>query len=305
MDLQEPTSPFIFPLSATGSGVTSSDAINSIVRVDNWAIGARYIVEPQPPGRCVECTVFHDDCYRMYLHCAGANSQALRYLWFEGLWRQPWNRARTHQNLRPLPREGLTCSKAALSAVFSKLDLPDLVAKLPWEIVCAIFELSSQAILWRAARAVTVAYAARQCVADDEIQLVPALDVALWKRGEAPGLLDLSAQRLPLIRFTIDSQGINHIERIQSMQEVQFKLSVQDEEYLVANEEELQSVEVAFKVCPDVNKYEELHNAKKRPLLPSMVKHAYAFLEAIQASQLGTCRAHRRPHARMPLCMIQ
>lgn len=227
--------------------------MDSIVRVGDWAIGARYIVEPDPPGRCVECAVVHHDCLRMYQSCLRASPlaevAALQYLWSVALWRQPWNRSWTIQRLRPLPREGLICSKAALSRVLKKLSMPDFAVTLPWEIVTDIFELSSRALLWRAARAATLALDAQQEDVDEKILLVQALHIKSWDRGnESAKLLKPDAERLPMIRFTIDSQGVDRIERIEKLQSLEFRYSIQDVEYVAVDEKELESVQVAFKV---------------------------------------------------------
>ncbi|KAJ6786317.1 hypothetical protein PWT90_09328 [Aphanocladium album] len=247
MDLEEITRPFVFPHAGTGSGGTQSGDMESIVRIGDWAVGARYNVEPEPPGRRVECTVVHADCFKIYTSCAGSDSNAMQYLWFFSLWRQPWNRTKTVQNMRPLPREDFLCSKSAVCYVLGKLGMPNLTARLPWEIVSNIFAFSRDAVLWRAARAVTIAYERRNHEYAQQA-LVPVLEIKAWQRGdECPELLESPTGEDELVRFTIDSQGINQIERIEKATGLQPSYAVQDQEYLAAEQRELQSVKVIFK----------------------------------------------------------
>ncbi|ATY61052.1 hypothetical protein A9K55_005974 [Cordyceps militaris] len=253
MNLQEITRPFVFPHGATGSGGTEPDDGEPVVRIGDWAVGARFNVEPEPPGRCVECTVIHADCFHLYKACTGHNqdasqaSQASRYVWFLGLWRQPWNRTKTLQGIRPLPREKFMCSKSAISYILNKVGLSDFVMRLPWEIVSYIFEFSKDAPLWKAARAATVAFERRHDGVDG-YTLVPALEIASWKRGHSsPELRGPSDKTKQLTRFTIDSQGLRRIERIDKPSSLQPSHVSKDREYIVAEEEELQSVQLIFK----------------------------------------------------------
>ncbi|KAJ3474782.1 hypothetical protein NLG97_g9699 [Lecanicillium saksenae] len=247
MNLEEITRPFVFPHAGTGSGGTQSGDMESIVRIGEWAVGARYNVEPPPPGRRVECSVVHIDCFKIYTSVAGNDPDALRYLWFFSLWRQPWDRSMTVQKMRPLPREGFLCSKPAVRYTFEKLGMPNFLTRLPWEIISTIFDFSRDAQLWRAARAVTIAFERRE---HDQAQqaLVPVLDIKSWQRDEdPPELLESSTKVDELVRFTIDSQGINQIERIERSPELQLSHSTQHQEYVAAEQDLLKSVKVFFK----------------------------------------------------------
>lgn len=247
MNLEELIGPFVFPHGATGSGGTLPG--DDIVLIGDWAVGARYNVEPKPPGPRVECSVVHPDCFHAYTACVGSNQDALQFLWFFSLWRQPWDRTKTLQTIRPLPREDFVCSKPALCYVLNKLGMADFATSLPWEILSNIFDLSRNASLWRAARAVTVAFECREQEELDRYTLVPALGIASWKRGDAyPKSLESSTETKQLVRFTIDSQGISQIERIDKSSPFEPSYSTQAQEYLAAEEEELQSVNIIFKV---------------------------------------------------------
>lgn len=247
MDLRDVTLPFVFPLAATGSGGMSHADMDDIVCVGDWAVGARYLVEPDPPGNCVESAVFHQDCFKAYQFSAGKERPALRYLWFEGLWRQPWNRSWTVQKMRPLPREGFTCSKTALSHVLRQLKMTNWADKLPLEIIQAIYDLSDRALLWKVARAVTVAFEWRMR-GHDEMKLVPAVSIQSWKRGEELIQVQDPSAVLPLLHFTIDSQGISQIERIERGGQLKPNVVKQEVEYLITEEDELKSVNLAIKV---------------------------------------------------------
>ena len=220
--LEESTGPFLFPHGATGSGGTQPG--DDLVLVGDWAVGARYIVEPKPPGPRVECTVVHEDCFNMYTGCAGSDQGALRYLWFFSLWRQPWDRTKTLQGIRPLPREEFLCSRSAVSYVLGKLGMLDFSSLLPWEIISNVFDFSKDAPLWKAAQAVTAALDHRQQRVDG-FTLVPALEIASWKRGDAyPELLETPDKTEQLVRFTIDSQGISQVDRIEKSSPLEPKL---------------------------------------------------------------------------------
>lgn len=248
LGLEEVTPRFVFPHAGTGSGGTRDGDADSIVRVRDWAVGARYNVEPAPPGRRVECAVVHGDCFDIYKSYAGAETDALQYLWFFSLWRQPWNRSQTDQNMRVLPREGFLCSKVAVSQVLDKLGMVNFANRLPWEIVSNIFDFSRDAMLWRAASAITIALQRRDRDEADHTSM-PALEIAAWKRGDAlTASVGPSVDTNSVVRFTIDSQGISQIERIERSSQLEPSYSVQDHEYLVAEQEELKSVNVIFKV---------------------------------------------------------
>lgn len=246
MSLEEMTEPFLFPHGAMGSGGTQPGG--DLVLVGDWAVGARYFVEPKPPGPRVECTVVHEDCFNMYTGCTGSGQDALRYLWFFSLWRQPWDRAKTLQGIRPLPREEFLCSRPAVSYVLDKLGMPDFASFLPWEIISNVFDFSKDAPLWKAVQAVTAALEHRQQRVDS-FTLVPALEIASWKRGDAyPELIEASDKMEQLVRFTIDSQGIGQIDRIEKASPLEPSFATHKHEFLAAEEEELQLVKVIFKV---------------------------------------------------------
>ncbi|KAM3515264.1 hypothetical protein MY11210_001157 [Beauveria gryllotalpidicola] len=246
-NLEEVTQPFVFPHGASGSGRTQPGSTESFVRIGDWAVGARFIIEPAPPGRCVECTVIHADCFELYAACDGRSLDALRYLWFFGLWRQPWNRSKTSQGLRPLPRAAFLCSKAAVNFVLDKAGMPDLIDRFPWEIICYIFECSRDAYLWKAACAVTAA-SERSELQGDSYTLIPALEIKNWKRGDsAPELLSPSEEAPQFIRFTSDSQGISLIERIRRPRFLKGGIWPQNREYVIAQEQELLCTDIIFK----------------------------------------------------------
>ncbi|TQV96615.1 hypothetical protein V2A60_002998 [Cordyceps javanica] len=247
MRLEEITPPFVFPHGATGSGGTRPGDSKPIVRIGDWAVGARFDVEPEPPGCRVECTVVHADCFRVFTACGGHGQDALEHLWFLGLWRQPWNRTKTLQGARPLPREKFLCSKAGIRYVLEKMGMRDFATRLPWEIVSDIFEFSRDALLWRVARAATVAFERSEYVAD-QCTVISALEIASWKRGDSsPETIGPSTPATQLTRFAIDSQGISRIQRIEKSSSFLPGYLAHDHEYIVADEEELQSVAVIFR----------------------------------------------------------
>lgn len=244
--LEEAVGPFMFPHGVIGSGGTHPG--NDLVLVRDWAVGARYVVEPKPPGPRVECTVVHEDCFDMYTGCAGSDQGALRYLWFFSLWRQPWDRTKTLQGIRPLPRGEFLCSGPAVSYVLDKLGMPDFASLLPWEIISNVYDLSKGAPLWKAVQAITPALEHRQQRVDS-FTLVPALEIASWKRGDAyPELIETSDKTEQLVRFTIDSQGIGQIDRIEKSSPLEPSYATQKHEFLVAEKEELHSVKLIFQV---------------------------------------------------------
>ncbi|KAL7916319.1 hypothetical protein GGI35DRAFT_33567 [Trichoderma velutinum] len=164
-------------------------------------------------GACAaspEAAAAHHGCYEVFMHkCLVDDRQALlRRLLVLASWRRPWKEA------QPLFLPSRV-DRHTLDAVAGMFGLPQLCG-LPVELLEMIRGYSAHSLFWRSISALRVA--AHVSDTRDELQrseVVALRHVVSWERG---GELDKSdSQTLPpIIRLTIDSDGISKIERLSS-----------------------------------------------------------------------------------------
>ncbi|KAL6871352.1 hypothetical protein J3F83DRAFT_773044 [Trichoderma novae-zelandiae] len=157
-----------------------------------------------------EAVAVHHDCYKILTQkCRVKDGQVLlRRLLALASWRKPWAGA------RPLLLPS-NVDKPRLDLVAGQLGLPQLSA-LPLELVQLILNRSADALLWRGISAWRLA----EYLADvrDDLkppQIIALRDVTSWERG-GEVVTGQSTTLPPVVRLTIDSEGIRSVERLAS-----------------------------------------------------------------------------------------
>ncbi|KAM7198712.1 hypothetical protein V8F20_006027 [Naviculisporaceae sp. PSN 640] len=201
----------------------SCDSSDSTIVIDDKEICTR-------PGGCdpnrvagvrhLETVTVHQECFRIYIHDAAPRLGKYRLigpesrLYTAGLFRSPWPRA------PPLSLTGASeMSYAVLSQVASRCGLSQL-AECPAELVEMIHQYSPHSPFWRAISALTLAERVGTTV--PEPLVVPFHEIDSWERGgkltrwQPPRNLQSSStssrSRPPVVRLTIDAEGIRRIE---------------------------------------------------------------------------------------------
>jgi hypothetical protein len=152
-----------------------------------------------------EASAIHSDCFDLFIReCKKDMGEALDHLWTVATWRVPWRQAPhlyfNDMNVTPL-----------VSSVAKSISMPRL-RLLPPEIVQAIEDYSVTSLLWRYSTALYHANRLSVATPEDFIS-VPLCKISAWERGDLPVLAGSLPQK-PIIRLTIDSNGISKVERL-------------------------------------------------------------------------------------------
>ncbi|KAL7938370.1 hypothetical protein V8C35DRAFT_330312 [Trichoderma chlorosporum] len=160
----------------------------------------------------LEAAAFHRECYEIFMHkCPGVKRQILlRRLLVLASARRPWREA------QPLFLPSRV-DNSTLDAVARLFGLPQLCG-LPAELLEMIHGYSAHASFWRAISALRIA--AHVSETKDELPLSQGAalrHVASWERGGQLDLDQSESQTLPpIVRLTMDSDGISRVERLPS-----------------------------------------------------------------------------------------
>ncbi|KAK3348853.1 hypothetical protein B0T25DRAFT_569520 [Lasiosphaeria hispida] len=170
--------------------------------------------------------VVHHDCAVIFLgECRLALAEALDRLWTIGCFKNPWHRVDPVRipSDEPMSREAV--AKVADIYALSQL------ASFPTELLIAIRHHAPSLLFWRCISALTLA-AQLSIGAAQPARFVAATNIKKWERG---GALELdepaeisptaaggrssptsitSSSAQPVLRFTIDSQGIKTVEQL-------------------------------------------------------------------------------------------
>lgn len=150
------------------------------------------------------CAAVHSPCFAIYIkHCGLPIARALSLLHTTILFRSPWARM---PHLHLIPYDRLWDMRNEIASI------PGLAGlrTLPLEILDIIKKLSPQAFLWRFISA--LGFARRATSSTQLAQTLALQDIERWNRG-GPDLA-ISDGRQTAIRITIDSDGIQEIERL-------------------------------------------------------------------------------------------
>ncbi|EHK22603.1 uncharacterized protein TRIVIDRAFT_126216, partial [Trichoderma virens Gv29-8] len=157
-----------------------------------------------------EAAAVHHGCYEVFAHkCLVRDRQVLlRRLLVLALWRRPWREA------QPLFLPSRV-DKHTLDAVAGLFGLPQLCG-LPVELLEMIRGFSAHSLFWRSISALRMAaYVSDTRDGLSQTQVVALRHVVSWERG---GRLDKSESQTlpPILRLTMDSDGISRVERLPS-----------------------------------------------------------------------------------------
>lgn len=186
------TRPFLYP-----------DYGPSLRAVDGWALCRR-------PG-CPQCAAspeaatMHIECFELFARTY-THIDALERLWRATAWRKPWRDA---PPVILAERTGVTST--AIATVAQKYDLLKL-SRMPLEIRGMVRDYSGSALFWRLVAALDLA-AQFEALPTKDFDYIPLCNVAGWERGRLP-TQSTDLHHLPIIRLTIDSQGIRKLERL-------------------------------------------------------------------------------------------
>lgn len=135
----------------------------------------------------------------------------LDHLFLVTAWRAPWRQA---------PDFGLEETAVNLNwSVFDDCGL-SIMRLLPREMIGIVHGYSAKSAIWRfnAASGLTQRLSTSL---SDRLFSIPLHAVSEWNRGGQPRTTEI-AHQLPVIRLTIDSQGIREVERL--LGNVQFRI---------------------------------------------------------------------------------
>lgn len=144
----------------------------------------------------------HFECYEFIAQRSNID-RSLDYLWVVTAWRTPWGRAPKFRLEEKVVK--------SVSSVFNHVNIPR-IRSLPPEILQIIYEYSATSIIWRFNTASEVIQ--RLTIpSSDHLLSIPLHKVSAWKRSGQPRTTE-TAHNLPVVRLTIDSQGIREVERL-------------------------------------------------------------------------------------------
>ncbi|UKZ46823.1 hypothetical protein TrVGV298_001033 [Trichoderma virens] len=183
-----------------------------------------------------ESATLHSECYRIFRrNCPDAD--ALRRLLLAAIWRSPWKWA---------PKFGLNTNTDAASLAqlaATACHLPQLVS-MPTELKRMVGQelLTQPSVLIRYHSTMSLAADSSRRPYDEQASMSIS-KAASWERGQGPSgeIEDLP----PIIRITIDCQGVKRIERFAQRPEWDFRQS-DTELYIMESQEALANVQVQF-----------------------------------------------------------
>ncbi|KAH7111463.1 hypothetical protein B0J13DRAFT_461938 [Dactylonectria estremocensis] len=149
-----------------------------------------------------EASTVHSDCYEFVAQRSNVD-RSLDYLWVVTAWRTPWRRA---------PKFRL--EEAVVKSDWSVFDHVNTsrMRSLPPEILKMIYEYSATSIIWRF-NAASEVIQRLTIPSSDHLLSIPLREVSAWKRSGQPWTTE-TAHNLPVVRLTIDSRGIQEVERL-------------------------------------------------------------------------------------------
>ncbi|KAL6414356.1 hypothetical protein AUP68_00874 [Ilyonectria robusta] len=149
-----------------------------------------------------EASTVHFECYEFIAQRSNID-RSLDYLWVVTAWRTPWRRAPKFRLEEKVVK--------SVSSIFNHVNIPR-IRSLPPEILQIIYEYSATSIIWRFNTASEVIQ--RLTIpSSDHLLSIPLHKVSAWKRSGQPRTTE-TAHNLPVVRLTIDSQGIREVERL-------------------------------------------------------------------------------------------
>lgn len=158
-----------------------------------------------------EAIALHQDCYEIVTQtCRLKDKQLLlQRLLTVASWRKPWREA------RPLLLHPSNVDKPRLNIIARRLGLQQL-ASLPVELADLIFHHSADALLWRGISAWRLAdHLASMRDGARPPQVMWLREILSWERG-GELVTSLSQARPPVVRLTLDADGIRCVESLSS-----------------------------------------------------------------------------------------
>lgn len=189
-------------------------------------------------NQSLENATIHTDCFNLFRQSC-KDDYAVHRLLLAAVWRSPWEGA---------PKFELAAAPdvAGLIRLAAKAgNLPQLES-MPMELKCMVWqELSAQpSTITRFQSVISLAAnSSRQDFCQEAS--ISISRVASWERGEGPA--NEEEDLPPVVRITIDCQGVKRIERLAQKPDLISQQS-DTELYIVENQEILADVEVQFQV---------------------------------------------------------
>ncbi|GKU07225.1 hypothetical protein FLAG1_10981 [Fusarium langsethiae] len=161
---------------------------------------------------CKKCAVspefvpIHFDCYSIFIkECLVQDTDALRRLWVLSAWRTPWRGARPHLS-------GQQLGSDTLKRMSEMCGLPEL-CRVPRELLEMIRGYSRHSLFWRCISAIRTASCVTRTAPEPHLT-VQLSQVLSWKRSGKLECITSTTPPPPIIRLTIDSDGISRVERL-------------------------------------------------------------------------------------------
>ncbi|KAI5467578.1 hypothetical protein BGZ63DRAFT_449696 [Mariannaea sp. PMI_226] len=242
-----------------------------------------------PRDTSSEYATVHADCLRLFTRTCRSDD-GIHRLWIAACWRRPWFEA-DPLNLSP----GMDII-AAMHRAADVCEMPQL-RSMPNEISQMIWNQTPTISLWRYSSVLQLAAALSETNQIGQI-LAYLGDVFSWQRGSAPVIERCSAK--PIVRLTIDAQGLRKIERLSEMPKVG-KFRSENMVYIVRPIPDLAGVLVTFRVTRpwkargsyEVNPqlYMGYTNAASPPTMPPIYTH-YLFIDSFRIHRYNAIHGH-------------
>ena len=183
-----------------------------------------------------EASVAHSDCFEFIAQCCKLDDY-LDYLWVVTAWRTPWRQAPHFRLKEPVIKPDWS--------VLDKLGIS--LRSLPLEILQMIHKkYSTTSLVWRLNAASNLSRQLPTTLSADLLS-IPLHAVVAWKRGGQPITEQIVNQIAPVIRLTIDSWGIQEVERLPGNPECRGRRT-DGLVFIILDQKSLKGITACFKV---------------------------------------------------------
>ncbi|KAL6787067.1 hypothetical protein J3E68DRAFT_445606 [Trichoderma sp. SZMC 28012] len=189
-----------------------------------------------------EFCAMHLGCYQIFQQvCSVTGEEALNRLWILTAWKHPWRgMERLYLSNNVVDEEALekTARIGGISRLYS----------LPREIVHIIKQYSENSVFWRCMMAIQLA-AWISRTSPQPVRAMPLKNVLSWERNGELRRVEPLSPSLPVIKLTIDCEGIRKMERLPARPQYSKLWSRPADHlaYIVEDEASLEGVKVQLK----------------------------------------------------------
>ncbi|KAL6815122.1 hypothetical protein J3E69DRAFT_358948 [Trichoderma sp. SZMC 28015] len=189
-----------------------------------------------------EFCAMHMGCYQIFQQvCSVAGEEALNRLWILTAWKYPW------RGMERLCLSNNIVDEEALEKT-ARIGGISQLCSLPIEIIHMIKQYSEESVFWRCMMAIRLA-AWISRTSPQPVRAMPLRSVLSWERNGELRRVEPSSPSLPVIKLTIDCEGIRRMERLPTRPQYSGRWSrpANHLAYIVEDEASLEGVKVQLK----------------------------------------------------------